>query len=189
MLSLKEIMSFFEGRFSLFGVHPLFCYFGGSLANNSYIAGSSDIDVIVVVENKPNIFFKGEVRGEKYSFIFDSLDEYLRQESMAKYSTSRLYGYLNFSFLSEKEIIFFNETIEAPGIVNNAHLNGEKAAVELFSRIKEPYVLQKELYHLGSAFNLLFGSVFSNNELKEVKNGNYSRFLEKIKELRKEKNI
>ena len=37
--------------------------------------------------------------------------------------------------------------IEAPGIVNNAHLNGEKAAVELFSRIKEPYVLQKELYH------------------------------------------
>ena len=28
-----------------------------------------------------------------------------------------------------------------------------------------------------------------NNELKEVKNGNYSRFLEKIKELRKEKNI
>ena len=96
MLSLKEIMSFFGGRFSLFGVHPLFCYFGGSLANNSYIVGSSDIDVIAVVENKPNIFFKGEVRGEKYSFIFDSLDEYLRQENMAKYSTSRLYGYLNF---------------------------------------------------------------------------------------------
>lgn len=189
MLSLKEVMSFFEGRFSLFGVHPLFCYFGGSLANNSYVVGNSDIDVVVVVENKPNIFFKGEVRGEKYSFIFDSLDEYLRQESMAKYSTSRLYGYLNFSFLSEKEIIFFDEMIEAPDIVNNAHLNGEKAAVELFNRIKEPYVLQKELYHLGSAFNLLFGSVFSNNELKEVKNGNYSRFLEKIKELRKEKNI
>ena len=137
MLSLKEIMSFFEGRFSLFGVYPLFCYFGGSLANDSYIAGSSDMDVIVVVENKPNIFFKGEVRGERYSFIFDSLDEYLRQENMAKYSTSRLYGYLNFSFLSEKEIIFFDEMIEAPGIVNNAHLNGEKAAVELFSRIKE----------------------------------------------------
>lgn len=189
MLSLKEIMPFFEGRFSLFGIRPLFCYFGGSLANGTYAEGSSDIDVVVVVENKPNIVLKGEVRGEKYSFIFDSLDEYLRQESMAKYSASRLYGYLNFSFLPEKEIVFFDEGIGAQGVVDNARPNGEMAAVELLSRVKEPYLLQKELYHLGSALNLLFGNVFSNGELKEAKSGNYSRFLEKIKEFRREKSI
>ena len=73
--------------------------------------------------------------------------------------------------------------------MDNARPNGEMAAVELLSRVKEPYLLQKELYHLGSALNLLFGNVFSNGELKEAKSGNCSRFLEKIKEFRRKKSI
>lgn len=189
MLEISKLTKVFEEKFRLLGVPPLFSYYGGSLANGSYERGKSDIDVIIVTNFTPFNYFKGTVGGEEYSFIFDPIGEYGARQNISNCSLSRLYGYLNFAFAREDSVFMCDKTIDIAELLENAKKTGEAAAKELFRRIRPPYYQSKELYHLGNAVNLLYGDVFSLEEIKEVKNGNPQLFLKKLEGERRKNGI
>ena len=107
MKDIEQLKNILSKNVEKMGITPLYFYYGGSIANGTFIKGQSDYDIIVIVDSLPFFYVdaaKAQIDGVDYSILFDEIDDYFLQKDMSKKSISKLYGYINFSFVKEEEI-------------------------------------------------------------------------------------
>ena len=176
MKDIEQLKNILSKNVEKMGITPLYFYYGGSIANGTFINGQSDYDIIVVVDSLPFFYVdaaKAQIDGVDYSILFDEIDDYFLQKDMSKKNISKLYGYINFSFVKEEEISVskWGDSGLLQQIIYFAKDNARAASLELLKRKTDFNNHQKENYHILHAMNFLYGEAISLENILKCKKG------------------